>query len=189
MEKYDVIIIGAGVTGTAVARELSRYQIKTCVLEREEDVCCGTSKANSAIIHAGYDAEPGTLKAVNSKGKEEFVLKTAGEPAAIRLIADRSKIKACKNDLSYVKIELVDKNGNVVPEASLPVKIECTGKGTVIAGGNAAYADMESFRSLTPNTFRGRAIAIVQPDGEKGDIQVKVSAKGLEDASIVITTY
>ena len=49
---YDVIIIGAGVTGTAVARELSRYQIKTCVLEREEDVCCGTSKANSAIIHA-----------------------------------------------------------------------------------------------------------------------------------------
>ena len=53
MEKYDVIIIGAGVTGTAVARELSRYQIKTCVLEREEDVCCGTSKANSAIIHAG----------------------------------------------------------------------------------------------------------------------------------------
>ena len=129
------------------------------------------------------------MKAVNSKGKEEFVLKTAGEPAAIRLIADRSKIKACKNDLSYVKIELVDKNGNVVPETSLPVKIECTGKGTVIAGGNAAYADMESFRSLTPNTFRGKAIAIVQPDGEKGDIQVKVSTKGLEDASIVITTY
>ena len=62
MEKYDVIIIGAGVTGTAVARELSRYQIKTCVLEREEDVCCGTSKANSAIIHAGYDAEPGTFE-------------------------------------------------------------------------------------------------------------------------------
>ena len=48
---------------------------------------------------------------------------------------------------------------------------------------------MKSFRSLTPNTFRGKAIAIVQPDGEKGDIQVKVSAKGLEDASIVITTY
>ena len=69
MEKYDVIIIGAGVTGTAVARELSRYQIKTCVLEREEDVCCGTSKANSAIIHAGYDAEPGTLKAkLNVRG-------------------------------------------------------------------------------------------------------------------------
>ena len=59
----DVIVIGAGVTGCAIARELSRYQLKLAVLEREEDVCCGTSKANSAIIHAGYDAVPGTLKA------------------------------------------------------------------------------------------------------------------------------
>ena len=46
---YDVIIIGAGVSGAASARELSRYQVKACVLEKEEDVCCGTSKANSAI--------------------------------------------------------------------------------------------------------------------------------------------
>ena len=60
---YDVIIIGAGVTGSAVARELSRYRLKTLVLEKEEDVCCGTSKANSAIIHAGFDATPGSLKA------------------------------------------------------------------------------------------------------------------------------
>ena len=71
MENYDVIIIGAGVTGTAIARELSRYQCKVCVLEREEDVCCGTSKANSAIIHAGYDAEPGSWKArLNVRGNE-----------------------------------------------------------------------------------------------------------------------
>ena len=52
MEKYDVVIIGAGVSGSAVARELSRYQAKICVVEKEEDVCCGTSKANSAIVHA-----------------------------------------------------------------------------------------------------------------------------------------
>lgn len=71
MEKYDVIIIGAGVTGTAIARELSRYEGRIGVLEREEDVCCGTSKANSAIIHAGYDAEPGTLKAkLNVRGNQ-----------------------------------------------------------------------------------------------------------------------
>ncbi len=60
---YDVIIIGAGVTGCAIARELSRYQLRVLVLEKEEDVCCGTSKANSAIIHAGHDATPGTQKA------------------------------------------------------------------------------------------------------------------------------
>lgn len=71
MKKYDIAIIGAGVSGTAIARELSRYQTKICVLEREEDVCCGTSKANSAIIHAGYDAEPGSLKAkLNLRGNQ-----------------------------------------------------------------------------------------------------------------------
>lgn len=66
---YDVIVIGAGVSGAAVARELSRYQTEVCVLEKEEDVCCGTSKANSAIIHAGYDAEPGSNMAkMNVRG-------------------------------------------------------------------------------------------------------------------------
>lgn len=60
---YDVIIIGAGVSGAAAARELSRYQVKACVLEKEEDVCCGTTKANSAIVHAGYDAAEGSLMA------------------------------------------------------------------------------------------------------------------------------
>lgn len=60
---YDVVVIGGGVIGCAVARELSRYQLKICVVERAEDVCSGTSKANSAIVHGGFDAEPGTLKA------------------------------------------------------------------------------------------------------------------------------
>ena len=66
---YDIIIIGSGVSGAATARELSRYQAKICVLEKEEDVCCGTSKANSGIVHAGYDAEEGSLMAkLNVRG-------------------------------------------------------------------------------------------------------------------------
>ena len=68
---YDVIIIGSGVTGSAVARELSRYKLNVCVLEKEEDVCCGTSKANSAIVHAGFDAAAGSLMArFNVRGNE-----------------------------------------------------------------------------------------------------------------------
>lgn len=66
---YDVIIIGSGVSGSAAARELSRYKADICVLEKEEDVCCGTSKANSGIVHAGYDAEVGSLMAkLNVRG-------------------------------------------------------------------------------------------------------------------------
>jgi len=60
---YDVVIIGAGVSGCAIARELSRYKVKALVVEKFEDVCCGTSKANSAIVHAGYDAANGSLMA------------------------------------------------------------------------------------------------------------------------------
>lgn len=68
---YDVIIIGAGVSGAATARELSRYKVNACVIEKEEDVCCGTSKANSAIVHAGYDAAAGSLMAkLNVRGNQ-----------------------------------------------------------------------------------------------------------------------
>ncbi|MDF2820984.1 MAG: putative dehydrogenase [Clostridiales bacterium] len=59
---YDVIVIGAGVIGCSIARELSRYQIKIAVLEKCSDICEGTSKANSGIVHAGYDAKAGSIK-------------------------------------------------------------------------------------------------------------------------------
>ncbi len=70
---YDVAIIGAGVTGASIARELSRYKLKVIILERKNDVSCGTSKANSAIIHAGYDAKENTLMAkFNTEGNPMF---------------------------------------------------------------------------------------------------------------------
>lgn len=68
---YDVVIIGAGVSGAASARELSRYRLNVCVVDKEEDVCCGTSKANSGIVHAGFDAESGSLMAkLNVEGNQ-----------------------------------------------------------------------------------------------------------------------
>ena len=66
---FDVCVIGAGVVGCAAAMMLGRYELSVCTVERAEDVCSGTSKANSAIVHAGYDAKPGTLKArMNVRG-------------------------------------------------------------------------------------------------------------------------
>ena len=67
--RYDVAIIGAGVIGAMAARELSRYNLTVCLLEKENDVATGASRANSGIIHGGYDPEPGTLKAkMNTEG-------------------------------------------------------------------------------------------------------------------------
>ena len=68
---YDVAVIGAGVVGGMIARELSRYDLKICIIEKENDVAMGATKANSAIVHAGFDAKEGSLKAkLNVKGSE-----------------------------------------------------------------------------------------------------------------------
>lgn len=76
---YDVIVIGGGVVGCLTARALSRYQLRILLLEREADVCSGTSKANTAIIHAGYDAKPGTLKATLNVAGNRMYAQVCGE--------------------------------------------------------------------------------------------------------------
>ena len=70
---YDVVIIGAGIAGAAIARELSRYQLKIAIVDKENDIANCTSMANSAIIHAGYDADANTNKGkFNAKGNYMF---------------------------------------------------------------------------------------------------------------------
>lgn len=105
--KYDIIIIGAGVSGCAVARELSRYDLKICVLDKESDVCEGTSKANSGIVHAGHDAKPGTLKAkLNVQGnlmmeemakKLDFPFKRNGSLVVCQNEEELSKLEELKS--------------------------------------------------------------------------------------------
>lgn len=78
---YDAVIIGAGIIGAMTARELTRYNMSVCILDKENDVAMGATKANSAIVHAGFDAKPGTLKAeLNVRGAEmmENVAKELG---------------------------------------------------------------------------------------------------------------
>ena len=68
---YDVVVIGGGVVGGMIARELSRYELNICILEKENDVAMGATKANSAIVHAGFDAKEGSLKALlNVRGSK-----------------------------------------------------------------------------------------------------------------------
>lgn len=99
---YDVVIIGAGVTGAAVAREVSRYKVRACVLEKAEDVCCGTSKANSGIVHAGYDAKPGSLKAkMNVLGNE--MMETLTRELDIPFQRDGSLV-ICRHEEDFPKL-------------------------------------------------------------------------------------
>ncbi len=133
---YDIVIIGAGVTGCAAARELSRYQASVCVLDKEEDVCCGTSKANSAIIHAGYDAPEGSLMAkLNVEGNRmmdklseelDFPFSRTGSLVVCTDEKDRSVLKAlyergASNGVPGLRIierdELVRMEPNISDEA------------------------------------------------------------------------
>ncbi|MDL2245273.1 DUF4982 domain-containing protein [Parabacteroides sp. OttesenSCG-928-J18] len=162
------------------------YQDGQLIDEKETD------KENyTATFKVPYKA--GELKAVNVEKNRErasTLLRTTGVPVAIRLTADRNQLKANRNDLSYVKIELVDADGYVVPDVDLNVGIRCEGEGSVIAAGNAAYDDMASFRSMNPKTFRGKAVAIVQPNGQKaGQIKLTVTAEGLPDSTLSIDTF
>lgn len=113
---YDVAIIGAGVVGSAIARELSRYHADICVIEREEDVCNGTSKANSAIIHAGFDATPGSLKArLNVRGNE--MMSTLSEELDIPFKRNGSLVVCTKEQNRAGLEELLEKGRkNGVPD-------------------------------------------------------------------------
>jgi beta-galactosidase len=135
--------------------------------------------------------EPGELGAIgliNGKAVAKTTLKTAGEPHGIRLTADRKSIRADRNDLSYVTIEVVDRNGNRVPNAAIPVRFTISGAGELAATGSAAPNDASSFHVPLRKTYDGRCIAILRPTGDAGKIQLKAEADGLKLATIAIRT-
>ena len=148
--------------------------------------------ADSTLLTATFEVpyEPGELKAIalkDGKTVEEVTLNTAGEPASIRLKADRKKIRSDRNDLSYVSVGITDKRGNVIPGAVIPVMFEVNGAGEIAVAGNANPSDMASFKQPRCNTFRGRCLVIIRPDGKAGKIILRAKAEGLRPAKIVIT--
>lgn len=129
--------------------------------------------------------EPGILKAAGMDAgveKESVTLATTGEPVKVRLKADRTEIKNSKDDLSYVQIELVDKDGNIVPDRDTMLSLSVSGNGKLLAAGNACPTDMESFRSHSPKTYKGQALAIIQPSGGNGNIVLNVKTSYSEES-------
>ena len=135
---YDVIVIGAGVVGCAAAMELGRLDVRCAVLERAEDVCAGTSKANSAIVHAGFDAMPGTLM------------------AKYNVLGNRRMPSLCRElDVPY------DPCGALVlcfDEADLPKLEELLARGRKNGVEELRIVKGEELRALEPNVS-GEAVA------------------------------
>jgi beta-galactosidase len=146
-------------------------------------------KSITATFEVPY--ESGTLIARcydNGKETASQTIKTVGQPAAIRLAADRGTIRADRNDLAYIMTELVDQDGNVIPWADdVTINFEISGQGELAGVGNGNPSDMASFQQPVRKTYMGTCLAIVRPISTPGKIIIKAKAAGLKEGTIEVT--
>jgi len=146
----------------------------------------------TADLHLMWDVpfEAGEIKAVGRMGGkvivEEKVI-TTGLPAAIRLSVDRSIIDADNRDVAHVKMEVVDDNGNVVPDADELIKLATEGVGSLIGFDNGNPTDHSSMKSHERKTFNGLALAVVQSGNMAGSIKIHASSLNIKGSSVEIT--
>ncbi|MGL5317576.1 MAG: beta-galactosidase GalB [Bacteroidales bacterium] len=136
--------------------------------------------------------EPGEVKVVayDEKGNAvaEKVLKTAGKAYTLRLTPDRKTIKADGNDLSFVTVEVVDKDGNLCPTAQHQLQFKVKGKGSYRASANGDPTSLEIFHEPTMKAFNGMLTTIVSSSNEAGEIILEVTGKGLKKSTIVLNS-
>ncbi len=136
--------------------------------------------------------EPGTVKVVayNDKGEEVATkeIHTAGAPDHIELSADRNTITADGKDLSFITVKVVDKKGNLCPNAQQLINFKVKGDGTYRAGANGNPISLEEFHKPHMHVFNGMMTAVVQSNEKEGHISLTATAKGLKKAVIQIKT-
>ena len=130
--------------------------------------------------------EPGTLKVVayDKQGNAvcEKELHTAGAPHHIELVADRNVLKADEEDLAFVTVKVVDKEGNLCPLAENEIRFKVKGAGSYRAGANGNSTSLESFQAPRMKVFSGMMTAIVAASERPGEIILEASAPGLKKA-------
>ncbi len=150
------------------------------------------SEDSALTVHFTVPYEPGTLRAVGLEHGAEVdsvILETTGEPARIRLTPERNPIQADRNDLAYVRIDIVDLEGRRVPAAEVNIRFTISGAGELAAVGNGNPRDLKSFQSPVVKTFRGRALVIIHPDADPGTILLTADAECLESTPVEIRTH
>jgi len=137
-----------------------------------------------------YEAGELRVAAYDADGRKaaEKTIRTAGKPYRLEAVADRSRITADGEDLAYIEVRAVDREGNVVPFDSREVRFSVEGAGTFRAAANGDPTSLEAFHLPHMHLFNGRLTAIVQSGTESGAITFEASAKGLKPAVITIKT-
>ena len=109
-----------------------------------------------------------------------------GKVSKIELLADRSQISADGKDLSFVTVRILDAQGNVVPDAAQLVQFKLNGPGTIAGVDNGFQASLEPFKADYRKAYRGLCLAIIQAGQTAGNLTLKASAPGLQDATVTI---
>jgi beta-galactosidase len=134
--------------------------------------------------------QPGTLKAVGTRdGQVVLTVEqvTTGNPAAVRLTADRARINTSWDDLCHVTVEIVDQQGRVVPTAADEVVFEISGAGRILGLDNGQAESHESYQGNRRRAFAGRALALVQSTGRAGEMKLTATAPSLKGASMTVS--
>jgi beta-galactosidase len=132
---------------------------------------------------------PGELRAfalIQGKVVAQTTLKTSGPPKKLKLTVDRTRIRADRNDLAYVTVEVVDDSGQRVPNAAIPVRFSVSGTGELAAQASGTPNDPASFRAPVCKTFQGRCLAILRPTGGAGKMVLRAEAEGFEPETLNI---
>jgi beta-galactosidase len=133
--------------------------------------------------------EAGRVEAVSRKAGKVVatrLIKTAGAPAKIILEADRRTIQANGRDLSFVTVKVVDKDGNLVPDAANNIQFTVSGAGFIAGVDNGDQTSLESFKASARKAFNGLCLAVLQSNGKSGNIKLQAKSAGLSGASIDI---
>ena len=151
----------------------------------------GTRTKDADHLHVVWNVtfEPGTVKVVARKNGVETAsreIHTAGEPAQIRLTPDRSTINSNGTDLSFVTVEILDKDGNLCPNAENLVQFEISGNGFIAGVDNGSPISLERFKDDKRKAFYGKCLVVLQNNGKKGKIKLDAKSEGLKHAHIDI---
>jgi len=135
--------------------------------------------------------EPGTIKVVafDKLGKPvaEKEVRTAGKPNHLEISADKTSLSADGKDLAFLTVSVVDKDGNICPNAANQLNFKVTGAGSFRAACNGDATSLEMFHLPTMKTFNGKLVVLVQSSEKAGAIDVEVSGNGLKKAGIILT--
>ena len=148
-----------------------------------------TNRSTEFMANWTVPYQAGELKAVgytNDKIVNTSILRTAEKPVRIRLIADRTLLKADGQDLSYIKVELVDAKGNVDPKAENLIKFSVNGDASIVGVGNANPVSLESYQLQQRKAWKGRCLVIIKTGKSSGKITLNVKCDNLKPAKIIL---